>query len=73
MRNLFTKASNKPIVETKTTARKPDMLDLLLKMSNTERNAVMKAIKEGDKLIDEVQVTYGVKDRPKNNGLVWVC
>lgn len=73
MRNLFTKASNKQIVETKTTARKPDMLDLLLKMSNTERNAVMKAIKEGDKLIDEVQVTYGVKDRPKNNGLVWVC
>ncbi|HHS7556212.1 TPA: hypothetical protein ACTPQ1_004502 [Salmonella enterica] len=73
MRNLFTKSSNKPVVETKTTARKPDMIDLLLKMSTTERNAVMKAIKEGDKLIDEVQVTYGVKDRPKNNGLVWVC
>ncbi|QVW55056.1 hypothetical protein pEaSNUABM29_00012 [Erwinia phage pEa_SNUABM_29] len=73
MRNLFNKSAIKPVVETKTTSRKPDVLDLLLKLSHTERKAVMEALKAGDKMIDDVQVTYGVKDRPKTNGLLWVC
>lgn len=72
MRNLFSKSEIKPVVET-TAKRKPDMIDLLLKMSAEEAKAFMKTMKDGDKMIDNVEVTYGVKDRPKNNGLVWVC
>ncbi|EAC0255725.1 hypothetical protein A4K93_18340 [Salmonella enterica subsp. enterica serovar Schwarzengrund] len=72
MRNLFSKSEIKPVVET-VTKRKPDMIDLLLKMSAAEAKAFMKTMKDGDKMIDNVEVTYGVKDRPKNNGLVWVC
>lgn len=72
MRNLFSKSEIRPIVET-TAKRKPDMIDLLLKMSAAEAKAFMKTMKDGDKMIDNVDVTYGVKDRPKNNGLVWVC
>ena len=72
MRNLFSKSEIKPVVET-TAKRKPDMIDLLLTMSAAEAKAFMKTMKDGDKMIDNVEVTYGVKDRPKNNGLVWVC
>lgn len=72
MRNLFSKSEIKPVVET-TTKRKPDMIDLLLKMSAAEAKAFMKAMKDGEKMVDNVEVTYGVKDRPKSSGLVWMC
>lgn len=72
MRNLFSKSEIKPVVET-AAKRKPDMIDLLLKMSAAEAKAFMNTMKDDEKTIDNVEVTYGVKDRPENNGLVWVC
>lgn len=73
MRNLFTKTT--PVAPaTKTVAKKnEDMLDILLKLSHTEREAVMKTIKEGNKMVGELEVSYGKKDKPKSNGLVWMC
>ncbi len=75
MRNLFTKTEVTPVVPaTKTVAKKnEDMLDILLKLSHTEREAVMKTIKEGNAFIDNLEVVYGKKDKPKSSGLVWVC
>lgn len=75
MRNLFTKTEATPIAPaTKPVAKKnEDMLDILLKLSNTERQAVMKVIKEGNKLVDDLEVIYGKKDQPKSSGLVWMC
>ncbi|QVW28657.1 hypothetical protein pEaSNUABM8_00160 [Erwinia phage pEa_SNUABM_8] len=75
MRNLFTKTEVTPVVPaTKTVAKKnEDMLDILLKLSHTEREAVMKTIKEGNKMVNELEVIYGKKDKPKSNGLVWMC
>ncbi|ANZ48716.1 hypothetical protein BIZ83_gp137 [Erwinia phage vB_EamM_ChrisDB] len=75
MRNLFTKTNAVPVAPaTKTVAKKnEDMLDILLKLSHTEREAVMKTIKEGNKMVDELEVIYGKKDKPKSSGLVWVC
>lgn len=75
MRNLFTKTNAVPVTPaTKTVAKKnEDMLDILLKLSHTEREAVMKTIKEGNKMVDNLEVVYGKKDKPKTSGLVWVC
>ncbi|MCT7475984.1 hypothetical protein N5V81_13455 [Escherichia coli] len=60
MRNLFSKSEIKPVVET-TAKRKPDMIDLLLKMSAAEAKAFMKTMKDGDKMIDNVEVTTVLK------------
>lgn len=73
MANLYTTTTvNKPIVDT-TLVRQPDILDLLLRMDATECRAVMATLKEGNKLVDDVEVVYGKKDKPKSSGLVWVC
>ncbi|ANZ48440.1 hypothetical protein BIZ78_gp135 [Erwinia phage vB_EamM_Caitlin] len=73
MRNLFTK-STPAVAPVKTVAKKnEDMLDILLKLSHTERAAVMKTIKEGNKMVDNLDVVYGKKEKPKSNGLVWMC
>ena len=75
MANLFTKSE----INTIKPAAKPvakkneDMLDILLKLSNTERQAVMKVIIEGNKQVSDLEVIYGKKDQPKSSGLVWMC
>lgn len=38
--------------------KKEDVLDLLLKMSHTEREAFLAELKRGERMTNEVQVTY---------------
>lgn len=56
-----------------TTKKNGDMLDILLKLSHTEREAVLKAIKEGNKMVDEVEIVYGVKDRKDRGELLFIA
>ncbi|AFQ96602.1 hypothetical protein STRATTON_154 [Erwinia phage vB_EamM_Stratton] len=77
MRNLFTATTTSVIATasagSKTTSRKPDLLDVLLKLSHTEREAVMKELKEGNKMVDKLDVVYGSKDKKDSGGLLFMA
>jgi len=51
----------------------PDMLDLLLMMSNEERNKVLNVLNEGKKMADDINAVYGKEEEKQTGGLVWVC
>lgn len=72
MRNsMFTNTTS--IVETKA-AKDKDMLDILLSLSDTERRAVMKTIKEGNKMVNNLEVTYDRDASPKmKSTMLFMC
>ncbi len=77
MRNSFTATTTSVInaanAGAKTTTRKPDLLDVLLKLSHTEREAVMKELKRGNEMVDKLDVVYGNKDKKDSGGLLFMA
>lgn len=54
-------------------AQTPDLLDVLLKLSRTEREAVMREIKIANRMVDNVQIVYGVKDAQRSTGMLFMA
>lgn len=73
MRNLFTTASVTATAGVKNTHRKPDLLDVLLKLSHNEREAVMVELKAGNMMVDKLDVVYSAKDKKDSGGLQFMA